>query len=494
MRVLLWFAVVVCAGLYIATPLRDPDLWWHVVIGRWILAQHTVPTQDYWTMFGAGTPWKAYSWLIEVLFALVERNAGEQGLLLLQTLFAVALAFALCWSLSRIANDYFFGTLLGVFTTASTFSHFTLRPQSLVWIYFALLLVIADRVEREGLSNRTKFAFFGVMLLWANTHLSSILGLAAIVGWLIGRRPWREVASAALCAFLGTLVTPYLGGEWVMFLHTASHPFSFQSIYEFQPVTIAQYVTSFLVIALALLGVFHHHRPQMFDPGKLLACVAFSVGALAVVKFMPFAITLVCAVLACYWAREQASQGGAAALPLLEGFRRLRTMMEKITGGGLVFLVAVVAFVLARGVWFHPLDRKIVPVQAVDYLLEHKLPHPILNPFGNGGYLMYRLADAAGNLTHKVAIDGRTNLISEELWGAFYVALNGRAGWRKFIELVQPQTILWKWESPLTSILQEGRDWCLVFHSGIPTDGYVVFLSRSYYAEHSAELTSVKCE
>ena len=497
MKALLWIVIVLNSGLYICSSakdpgvVKDPDLWWHIVIGRWIISQRSVPVTDHWTMFGSGMPWRAYSWSIEVLFAAVDRWWGDHGLMVLQCLFAVALAAVLCWGLSRIARDYFFGGLLGVYTTAAMFSHFTLRPQVLVWVYFMLLLVTADAAEREGLKRRHLWTFFALMVLWANTHLSAILGLLAVGAWLFGRLPGRQVAAALACGFAGTLVTPYLGGEWAMFFQTATHPFSFHSVYEFQPATIAQYVTAFLVIALAVLAVFWHQRPQQFDPAKLLLTGVFVIGALAVVKFMPFALIVSAAVIACYWGR--ARLGGAAAGSLAEGFERLRALFRKVAGAGLVFLLGCTAVVQARTAWAAPINRRLVPVAAVDFILKRNLPHPILNPFGSGGYLMYRLSDRAGAIEHKVAIDGRTNLISKQLWANFYTALNGRTGWQAFINQVQPNTILWKWESPLTSILLEGGKWCLVGSSGTAADGFVVFLKREYFLSHQQEYPALRC-
>jgi hypothetical protein len=490
MRALLWFIVIINSGLYICTAVKDPDLWWHITVGRWIVANRTVPVVDYWTMFGSGQPWRAYSWPVEILFAAIEAWWGAYGLLVLQMFFGIALAAFVCWGLSRIAADYFFGTLIGVYATVATFSHFTLRPQVLVWIYFILLIVTADTVERRGLTTKLKLTFLGIMCLWANTHISSALGIVAVGAWLYGTRPLKEVVAAVACCLAGTLITPYLGGEWGMFFQTVSHPFSFQSVYEFKPANIAQFVTGFLVLELAVLAAFFHKNPRLFDLPKLLLTGLFVIGGLTVIKFMPFALIVVTAVLALFWRR--AHQSGVTD-DLLTGFDHLRTVFTKINGWGLVFLLGVLAVVRADALWAVPIDRVVTPVAAVDFLLQKRLPFPVLNPFGSGGYLMYRLSDSKGNVSHKVAIDGRTNIISEELWGSFYVALNGRIGWQRFIEKVQPNTILWKWESPLTPILQEGGKWCLLFHSGIPTEGFVVFVRREYMESHQAEYADLHC-
>lgn len=76
MKTLLWIVIALAAGLYICGPVVDPDLWWHITIGRWIIAHRDVPVVDHWTLFGQGEVWRAYSWMIEILFALVDRVGG----------------------------------------------------------------------------------------------------------------------------------------------------------------------------------------------------------------------------------------------------------------------------------------------------------------------------------------------------------------------------------------------------------------------------------
>src|SRR5436190_21749859 len=48
-------------------PILDPDIWWHLRTGQWIVEHATVPTTDLFSSYGIGKPWIAYSWLFEVL-------------------------------------------------------------------------------------------------------------------------------------------------------------------------------------------------------------------------------------------------------------------------------------------------------------------------------------------------------------------------------------------------------------------------------------------
>ncbi len=487
----LWFCIVLLAGIYICGPIVDPDLWWHIVIGRWVLTNHTVPLIDYWTMFGGGTTWKAYSWLIEIVFASVESTWGISGLLVLKLLLAGVLSVVFSVVFSRIAKDYFFGTLVGIFVTVSTFNHFTLRPQVFVWIYFALLVLVAHEIFLSSLNARKKIALVFIMMLWANTHISSVLGILAVGAWSFKKENPFESILAMGYAFMGTLITPYFGGEWVMFAQTASHPFSHATISEFKPATLLQYSTGFLVVGGALLAAFFHQKPALFDSSKLGLAGIFLVGSLAVVKFLPFEMILIGALLALFWSRAEKDCSSFGNLG--EGFLRMKTLYQRIPREGLSFLCICIAIVRIDSLWSNPLDTKITPVAAYDFIAQERLPAPLLNTFGNGGYVLYRQSDEEGRPSAPVAIDGRTNLISGALWDEFITALNGQPGWDRFIGRVKPTTILWKTESPLTSILLEGGKWCLVFSSGTPQSGYSVLVAKDYFDRREVKLASKNC-
>jgi hypothetical protein len=151
MKIITWVLVAILLGTYICLPLGDPDLWWHIVVGRWILSHKALPTVDYWNMFSGTTPWRAYSWSHEIVFAWVDRIWGVAGLARLQLILAVVLAAGLQWVMGRLSRDYCAGAIIGGYTTIACYAHFTLRPQTSVWLLFALTILASDLiVERES--------------------------------------------------------------------------------------------------------------------------------------------------------------------------------------------------------------------------------------------------------------------------------------------------------------------------------------------------------
>jgi len=488
MRQVLWFCVVLATAAYICGPIVDPDLWWHITVGRWILAFHEIPVVDHWNMFGAGQPWRAYSWPLEIVFAAAEQLGDMHGLYAVKLALAVAVACSLAWVSSRLAGDWFVGLLLGIFATLGCFNHFTLRPQSLVWVYLALVLLLADEVEQRGWTVRRGALLALVMMAWANTHITTALGIGVAVAW-VAAAGWRTAGLTLASMVLGTLVTPYFGGEWLTFFSKTGHPLMLRSIAEFQPATIMQHSTAFLVIAAALVGMGIFTRPRVLDLFKLLAGGGTLLGALAVVKFLPFAVIVLTALIAVMWRR-----GGKAGFGNLgEGIHRLRKVAGAIPAEGAAFLLLCTVIVNVWRVWQAPLNTVEIPVSAVDFIEARQLPHPVLNDFGRGGYLMYRFSDERGVLEHKVPIDGRTNVMPKEVWEKAHRAFTGREEWREYIELVKPRTILWKRASPLTAILLNDDAYCVIFRSGTSEVGFAVFVERAWFLAHGAGLQSDNC-
>lgn len=493
MKKVLWIAVVLATGVYICTPVQDPDLWWHITVGKWILAHGEIPMQDQWNLFSGETVWRAYSWSNEVLFAFVDGRFGLDGLLVLKLLSCLLLAFSLFYCLGRIANDFFLGSILGVFSTVSCFAHLTLRPQTLVWVFFIWMILVADRVVREKLSWQTFIMLVLLGSLWANTHLSAILGLAVVGAWIFDRDRILTAILAVLACLLGTFLTPYFGGEWLTFFEKSAHPFDYNVLREFRPATILQHTTAFLLVGLVLLAALSYRAPRRLGDFRLLGCFAFILGALAVVKFMPFAIIFVVALIALTW--RQAKENGDTQDNLTQAIEKLRALLERIPAFGVAFVVVCIAVVQGGKLFSGRIPHQVVvPKEALDFFEAKDLPHPVLNDFGAGGYLIYRFSDQNGVARHKVPIDGRTNVVPRDIWNEYRASFTGKLNWRDFVDRVNPNTIIWRAESPLNAILFNSPSWCLVRKDENKKVGYNVFLRRDQWESRSASLPALNCK
>ena len=56
--------------------LGDPDVWWHLRFGRWILDHGRIPTTELFSYTAAGHPLVPQEWLAGVIFAVLNGAGG----------------------------------------------------------------------------------------------------------------------------------------------------------------------------------------------------------------------------------------------------------------------------------------------------------------------------------------------------------------------------------------------------------------------------------
>lgn len=499
-RLALWLSLCVLVGSYICLPVADPDLWWHITVGRWIVAHKQIPAVDIWNMFSSSQVWRAYSWSNEVVLALIEAWWGGVGLAIAQVVLGISLVACLQYVCGKLSRDYYIGTLIGTYATVASYNNFTLRPQVLVWILFAASILVADEISHKGISRWRLAGLALIGCLWANTHLTAVLGVGAVLLWSVqaaaGEVSLMRAFKAVGAFFLGTLVTPYLGGEWLTFFVKGSHPLKYQAISEFQPATILQFSSVFVLLLVFLLLVVSYTTRALPTLARGILASGMLLAGLTAVKFIPFAAISWAALFAVWWRECGADHRSRVHDNFAEGLLVSKERFWSLsaqTGKAMVFLTLAIATVNITHLLRKPLNTMIVPKTAVDFIERNNLPHPLLNEFSAGGYLMYRFSDTAGIPQHKVAIDGRTNVNPDIIWEMYRASFTGKPSWHDFIDKVQAQTILWRQGSPMVSLLLLSPEWCRVFSSGTGDEDHAVFIKLELLRSRKGEFTSTDC-
>src|SRR5947208_13858417 len=70
--------------------LGDPDTYWHIAIGRWIIAHRTVPQSDMFSFSMPGAPFAPPEWLAEIVIAWLYHDFGWAALVAATALSAAA--------------------------------------------------------------------------------------------------------------------------------------------------------------------------------------------------------------------------------------------------------------------------------------------------------------------------------------------------------------------------------------------------------------------
>lgn len=482
---------LVAFGASFVVPL-DYDYWWHLADGRFILAQHALPSPDPFSFTAAGRPWIDHEWLTELPMYLLHQAFGIRGplaLFALCTAVAVLLTFSTVRRLGLRNNPAF---LLTALMLAAIWLFTGARPQAAGFVLAAAVLWLLERwIARR---DRSIWALPGLIWLWGNLHGSFAIGLALPAAILAGEllASWlhwdgairletrdRLRLAAAIAASLAILVLNPNGLSLLAYPLSKLHdPLAKQLIVEWMPTDISDpSYWPFVLLAGGYLGLAVVRRPRIPASDLLLAGVLIAA-ALSTRRYVPFASIVLAVLLGRVLAQPNRGDAHAPAVFTClaarrgqpDGDRASPTMRaEAIYLLALLVLTGAVAS-LARRIDPMVTVRTRVPVAAVDALGAAGLRAPLFNDYNWGGYLIWRLWPQT-----QVFIDGR----GDDLYSSG-AALSGYADVVQLkssadavLDKNKIQTVLFAADTPLARYLLASGRWQATYD-----DGRVVALQR----------------
>lgn len=387
---------------------EDGDVSWHVATGRWIIEHGRIPFTDPFSFSGAGNKWIAHEWLPDVLMATVYNFAGLTGLALLVIAALSALMLVIGRELLRRIGPIETAMLLTA-VTISLIPFLLARPMVLTWPVLAFWTVSLMHAREQR--RAPPLWLVGVMLLWANSHLSFALGLALIGPFaleaLIEEPDKKRViigwgAFGLLCTAAG-LLNPN-GLEQFLMPLTSLTSDNITLIQEFKPTDMS--FTPGFEYALLLVLAMCLGRGAKIPPLRLLLLLGMLHLAFQHMRhqalFMIIAALLVAAPLGLTdQARPRSAPNRAAA-------RRFA-----LIGAGAFALLAVLRLVQPLA----PPDSPTNPNAALASLPPHWRDLPMLNSYSFGGPLILK--------GFRPFIDGRTEVYGEEFVVNYQKLLDG---------------------------------------------------------------------
>jgi hypothetical protein len=98
------------------------------------------------------------------------------------------------------------------------------------------------------------------------------------------------------------------------------------------------------------------------------------------------------------------------------------------------------------------------PAVATDFMVSQKVPQPIYNEYGWGGYLIWRL-----HPDYRVYIDGRADLYGDAFLEEFLMVHSGEPRWQEPLQRYGIRTVMIKPDAALASLLKLEPGWEKVF-------------------------------
>jgi hypothetical protein len=430
----------------------DPDVWWHLRAGQWILQHRAVPVTDPFSSYGADKPWIVYSWLFDTIMATMFARFGLVSIAFYEIGVRVVLTAALFHMVRNLLPGFWRPAAL---TAAAIFTMTQIlgpRPGMLTILLVIVLFEILVSAQRTG-RTRLLWLLPPLFALWANWHIQFVYGLF-VLGVFAGEpllnalfryrsRPESALPPAAAGLALAasaaaTLLNPYGVKIYSTVFLYAGQTRVYNLISEFLAMNFRQpqhYVAVLLVLGAAMaIGWRRDLRPLWL----ILLLTASLLAFRSVREIWFLAVVSVCAI-ADGW-RPTRSAAPPAATPL-----RSRAMV------GIWVVAIIIAACRHYGLSNDALEVQTAgafPEAAVRYIELHHLPGPLFNDLSWGGYLVWRLPALP------VALDGRTNVYGEDRILRFSDVWKGKPGWESDPDLNRANLVLTPRDAAIASLLR----------------------------------------
>ena len=455
-RLIILLLALAAAGKAVLYDTMDPDCFWHLRVAAQLHRDGIGPLVDNLSFASSRKPWTPYSWLAELGMKAIWDAGGYRAAVatqaLMQGAFALLLAAA-CLQLrqsravsdigpprpqrdlhedyvdllERSGSDFYFSTALC--TAAGLFlslGYLSFRPVTLGLDLLLVCVVLILRDRRLGEQTKSLWLTVPITVLFTNVHLFAMLlpaiGIALLVGAISETttdRPRRVRRYAVLSTqlVLAFMATPMLPGlvRTIFFYGTRDTMVRGPVIAEMQFFARgpAGAVGAAIVLA-STIGVLARWRWI-----RLAERICFVFATLLLLKmgrFAPVYVMIGMPLLA------------ATMPPLRDRVLAGRPAQWAMASLLLIGCVRVIASFPSRsmsfGSWLnrHGPEAPGYPVAAADYLTANVPLRSgrLVNEFGWGGYLSWRLGDS-----YRMLLDGRTQVYPAKLWQATYLGTAG---------------------------------------------------------------------
>lgn len=463
----LLYGAILLAGLLAMTAraATDPDLWWHLRTGQWIVETGHVPHSDPFSFTRGGMPWVSHEWLSEILFYELWSHTGPGGLIVFSSIITAAGFLLLYWRTSSGGGAPHWAAALTVLGALACAPSWGVRPQMFTFAFASLLLLLLECAE-----HRPRLLLFipPLFILWLNLHAGFALGPALMVLYALGlifestagTTPWQEsrpiiARILALTAFCMALVPLNPSGTQLYRypLDTLRSSGMRSYIVEWLSPDFHRWIyTPLLLIILLLIVAFARSR-RPIKGRQLLPLIFTAAAALDAVRHIPIFVLFAIPAIATALSSSPDSEFSTTAFSRRHSSHRPRHTWS-IAAIALLTIFAVVRWIaLTRDQ--NATEAALFPAKAVKFLQTSRQPDRLFANYAWGGYAIWKLG-----LEYRVFADGRADLYGNELLRESMETISlQRKGWAEVLDNWNLQTILIPPNSALAQALLLDRHW-----------------------------------
>jgi tetratricopeptide (TPR) repeat protein len=222
MKRALVFCILLVAVAFSFKNLKEPDIWWQLRTGNWILENTAIPNTDPLSFTYENNSWTNIKWGYEVLLAIYEKWAGAAAIPLLQALVSIGIILFLFTLTGKLLQHYhrqqfsFMVYPLLLFGLCMLEFRMTARPEMFSHLFTVvyMLLITLHTIK----PTRLVYLIPLLQAVWANMHEGYGVGWVVLLIWIAAlwihssihktEKPMRETAVVAL-AMLAVCLNPY---------------------------------------------------------------------------------------------------------------------------------------------------------------------------------------------------------------------------------------------------------------------------------------------
>jgi hypothetical protein len=423
-------------------PVSDPDAWWHLKTGAYVLAKRRFDGPDPWVPFSS-RPFVLTQWLPEVVAQKGYEIFGLPGVAWLRCIAMLALISALLWAARQAADvvPAVIAALAGLIGAGGSLSE---RPQL---VSFILLAVTVGAWWRTAGDLRPRWWLVPLTFLWSCSHgmwgVGVLIGLVVVAGLALDGRLDRRSAARLLAvpalSVIAAALTPVGPRLLLTPLEVSSNVSQF--VQEWQP-TDARNLFAAVTLVMIALALLPWVRGTSARPWWQVALAGSAVVfTLVMSRTVPVGAIIAAPLLAA----SLQEQRGHPAAPASR--RATAAWVGLVTAAAIVAVPITGAVAQRPGGWPEGLRPQLAAIPARTV---------VLNDFSAGGWLLW----AEPQLTP--VIDLRSEVYSKDYIREYIVTRDVQAGWQTFLARTRPGYALLRAGAPLTVALREQLRWTTV--------------------------------
>jgi hypothetical protein len=465
------FIVILCV---IVRRGGDPDIFWHIVTGQWMVDHRQVVSQDLFTFTVSGKQWIDPEYTTEIIAYLLFKVGG---LTLVSLGFAAVtfVGFLLIWRRVglEMSNTVIAAIAIGIAGLGGA-EVWGPRPQMITFTFTCLELLWLDRYLRG--KSRAIYWLPLVMVAWANLHGGFLFGLVPVgvaafveaVHWIRrvdGDEHKRRVRNLILI-FVACVVAAVLNPRGINLYGYVIQP-QFSGV---QQSFIAEWQSpnfhvleerGFELMLLLIPIAFVLRRPSLWD-----VCLTLAVSYLALSAVRHSALFVAAETPMLIWSFS----AGWQRMELGRRITQWTTLRSKAMLGGAIAVLVVA--VLGTGLFVRSTlsgqakaTSANFPVGASNWLAAHPFTgNHMFNQYGWGGYLISRFYP---DPNRKVFSFGEATLLGNKVMQQVADVELGSPDWQQIFAEYSIDYVVDVPEAPEVLALEVDPQWTKVYDDGL---------------------------